>query len=144
MLRNRQAIEGPIEQIVTVDAEWLRLLVMAAVSTAAVVIVAYAGPATAPERLLDFYRRVEPPGWWSRTAMTAGDEPRAPLRALAIDLGHVTACAVSVYGWLVGGGKLLLHPAEWLIAIVFLVVGTLAVPLWWRRLSVRREQSATV
>jgi hypothetical protein len=118
--------------IATVEREWLQLLSMAVASTLAVVVVALTGPQTDPERLRAFYRQTRPPGWWSRTAAAVGDDPRAPLRALGHQLVQLFACAVSVYGWLLGGGMGLLQPDDWELASVSLLVGTLAVPFWWR------------
>jgi hypothetical protein len=121
--------------LVTVEAEWLRLLWMSVVSTLAVVLAALFGPATAEARLVEFYRRVQPPGWWGRTAIAAGDDPRRPRRALAQALVAVVSAAISAYGLLIGFGMLLLQPDRWPTALGFLVAAVVVSPLWLRRLS---------
>ena len=121
--------------LVTVEAEWLRLLWMSVVSTLAVVLAALFGPATSEARLVEFYRRVQPPGWWKRTAAAAGDDPRRPRRALAQALVAVVSAAISAYGLLIGFGMLLLQPDRWPTALGFLVAAAVVSPLWLRRLS---------
>ena len=61
--------------LVTVEEEWLKLLIMSLVSTAAVVVAAFLAPGTDRSVLVEFYRRVQPPGWWAQTARAADDDP---------------------------------------------------------------------
>jgi solute:Na+ symporter, SSS family len=118
----------------TVAEDWLRLLLMALGSIVVVVVTALLTTPTAPERLVQFYQRVEPPGFWGSTALRAGADPRTPRRALARGAVGVAAAAVSVYGVLVGGGLLLLHPGRWPLALLALVMAGAAAPVWHHRL----------
>lgn len=119
--------------LVSTDAEWLRLGAMAFVSTAAVVVVTLATPPTDASVLEAFYRRVRPMGWWRRTARAAGEEPNAPLLALARSAGGAVACAVSLYAMLVGLGLMVIHGAGVSVgAWVALALGAALAPVWWR------------
>ncbi len=127
-------IAAPI-LITTVEAEWLKLLLMSVISTVAVVATAFLGPGTDRKVLAAFYRRVQPPGWWARTARAAGEEAGASIRALRADVVWILACAVSVYAWLIGFGKLLVQPGSWLAAVVFILAGCAAIPFWRQGLA---------
>ena len=98
--------------IVSVDADWLRLLLMALVSTAVVIVAAFVMPGTEPVRLMAFYDRVRPPGWWPNTARGLKLDSRASRQALRRDVLAVIAAAISVYAWLVGLAQLLLRDLE--------------------------------
>lgn len=125
--------------LVTVEEEWLKLLIMSLASTAAVLVTAWVAPDTDRGLLVEFYRRVQPPGWWARTARAAGDEAGRPLAELRRDVASILSCAASVYLWLIGFGKLLIQPGSTATAIVLVVLGFAAVPLWWRSLGSAEE-----
>jgi Na+/proline symporter len=125
--------------ILTVEADWLRLAIMAGVSTVVVIGAAWLLPGTEPAKLMAFYDRVRPPGWWSKSAAGVSVRPRLAKRALRRDLIALLACAVSVYGWLVGLGHLLLQTASPVLAGTLVLIGTLAVPVWWAALNVRDD-----
>lgn len=118
--------------IVTVEADWLRLAIMAGVSTIVVVGAALFMPGTEPVQLMRFYDRVRPPGWWSRTARGLELDTRESQREFRRGVIAVIAAAVSVYCWLVGLAQLLLQTASIAFAVGLLVVGTIAVPFWRR------------
>jgi SSS family solute:Na+ symporter len=120
--------------MLTVDADWLRLLIMSLTSTAVVIAAAIWMPGTEQARLMAFYDRVRPPGAWSNTARAMKLDTRASRRAFGGDIAAAVAAAVSVYGWLVGLAQLLLQTERPVVAVMLLVVGTAAVPIWWRRL----------
>ncbi|HEX2138587.1 MAG TPA: sodium:solute symporter family protein [Woeseiaceae bacterium] len=120
--------------LLTVEADWLQLLLMSVISTTAVVVTALRTPATDATVLVDFYRRVQPPGWWRKTAAAAGADPGEPLNRLKEFLVPLVACAISVYCWLIGAAKLLLEQDAWLFGLVVLLVGTAATPVWLRAL----------
>ncbi|MBC8186382.1 Na+:solute symporter, partial [candidate division KSB1 bacterium] len=65
----------------TIDAEWLRLLLMASISTVVVVTVTLLTRPTAENVLLDFYKRVDPPGFWKNTAKKLNREVTRPVKA---------------------------------------------------------------
>ncbi|MBL0421509.1 Na+:solute symporter [Ramlibacter sp. AW1] len=114
------------------EREWLRLALMALVTTTVAVLAALLTPATDDATLGAFYARVRPYGWWRRTARLCGEDPRAPLRALGRPLIAVIAGTLSLLAMLAGAGTMLFSPSgvqslgSWL-----LVGGGLAlVPLW--------------
>ena len=65
--------------LVTVEAEWLRLGVMASVSTTVVLLTAFFMPETESERRVQFFRAVRPLGWWRSTAREPSAGPEAPV-----------------------------------------------------------------
>jgi Na+/proline symporter len=120
----------------TVDTEWLRLLLMASISTVVVVGVTLLTPSTPEETLVRFFRQVDPPGFWRRTARQAGCDPGRPLAALHRGAWLTVTMSLSVYLLLVGCGKLLL-PAPGASAVFpwLLIAGGLATAaFWWRGL----------
>jgi len=115
-----------------VEDEWMRLAAMAVISTVAVIFAALCMPPTDTGRLVAFYNKAHPPGWWRNTAKAAGDDSDAPIKRLRAALIPMLACAVSVYSWLIGFAKLLLQEDGRLIAGFLVIVGCLAMPLWVR------------
>ena len=112
--------------IATVDADWLRLAIMAGASTAVVVVSALVMPGTETRQLMVFYDRVRPPGWWGRTARGLELDPTASRRELRRNVLAVVAAATGVYCWLVGLAQLLLQTASVGSAAGLLLVGTVA------------------
>jgi len=125
--------------MLTVEADWLRLLSMSAVSLVVVIAAAYLAPGTSERRLVAFYERVRPPGMWRKTALAAGEDPASGARELRSDVLGLAACAVSVYTWLVGIGWLLVHRDGIVFGVAMIVIGIAATPVWLRSLRVRRE-----
>ncbi len=119
------------------ETDWLRLLIMASVTTGAAIGITFVTPATDREALVAFYRRVRPFGWWSRTAASAGDQPDAPLTSLWRHARAAIACAASLFFLLVGVGRLLIGLPEtsavWTWGLI--VAGLACIPLWWRDLT---------
>ena len=120
--------------IYAVDEEWLRLAAMSGASLVVVILAAYLAPATGQEKLIEFYRQVQPPGLWRRTATAAGFDPGSGRTELRRDIVGLAACAVSVYGWLTGIGWLLLQRDGAVYGVVAILVGIAAVPIWLRSL----------
>jgi Na+/proline symporter len=116
--------------LLTMEDEWLRLATMAVMSTAAVVVAALVMPPTEEARLAAFFERVRPPGWWRSAARAAGMSPQAPLAELGRGLFALVACAVSVYCWLIGFGKLLLQPGSRVTGLLLIVCGVVAMRGW--------------
>jgi len=125
--------------LVPADREALRLLLMAVGATGVAIGVAYLGPAEPRERLADFYRRVQPPGYWGPVARACGSNPRDDVQRLARGLAATLIGAASIFALLVAAGSALVgSPApSWVpsrvlwIAFLF-VAGLGAIPLWWR------------
>jgi Na+/proline symporter len=119
----------------TVEAEWLRLLLMASISTVAVVAVTLATRPTQESTLVRFYRRVDPPGFWRRTARRAGMDPSRPIAALRRGAWLTVTTGLSVYLLLVGFGKLLLPApgASRIYPWVLIGAGVAVAVLWWKK-----------
>ena len=119
------------------DTEWLRLLIMALVTTAAAIGITYVTPPTNRAVLLAFYRRVQPFGFWPTVAHEAGHHPEAPRHALWRQLRAVIATALSLFLLLLGCGRLMISPpgasAFWTWTLI--AVGIALIPLWWRVLA---------
>jgi len=117
----------------------LRLLAVAAAATAAGIAVSLRVQPAAPGELLEFYRRVRPPGAWGPVARLAGDDPRRAPRELGRAIAAVLGCAATLFGALVGLGSWLVEatPPAWLpqrgawIALN-LALAVAALPLWLR------------
>jgi Na+/proline symporter len=94
-------------------------------STVAWVAVTYATPATSMERLVEFYRRVRPPGWWGPVRVAVGELPRARTAGLRRGLWLWALGTVFIYAAMFGTGKLLLLEWGWgfLFAAVAIVTG---------------------
>lgn len=116
-----------------------KLLLLALISTAAAVIaVVVAGPEER-YRLVAFYERARPPGFWGPVARDAGQEPARDARRLGRGVLAMVVCAVSVFCLLIGIGTWLVDgtPPTWLphrttwIALC-IGVGLVLVPVWWR------------
>jgi Na+/proline symporter len=115
----------------------LRMLVVAAGSTVAAVAASLWFQPASPGALVDFYRRVKPPGFWSAVARAAGEDEHAPITELERGLAAVVLAALSTFCLLVGLGTWLVQatPPAWLpergvwIALN-LTVGAALVPLW--------------
>lgn len=117
-------------------AEWERLSIMAAASTALTVLVALCTPGADPAALREFYRRARPPGFWSRTAAAVGDDPRLPRRALARALGEVARAGLALYLALYGAVRLIFPlPDGSIVFAVAALAGSGALVLW----SLRRD-----
>ncbi len=126
--------------LVTVDTEWVRLALMALISTCTVVAAAIWMPGTEAHRLEAFYRRIKPAGWWRRSAIATGEQPAAARRRLRRGIAAIACCAVSVYGSLVGIGQILVQRAD-LGTAVLLAAAVVAVPVWLRFVKTGMDSS---
>jgi len=115
----------------------LRMLVVAAGSTVAAVVASLWVEPVAAKSLVEFYRKVQPPGFWGAVAREAGEDEHAPLTELERGIAAVVLAALSIFCLLVGLGTWLVHatPPAWLpernvwIALN-LTLGVALVPLW--------------
>src|SRR5690606_29144816 len=113
--------------LASTEEEWLRIGLMALVSTTATVVAALAAPSTDPRVLDRFFRRVRPPGFWSRTATRCGLDPRRPTARLGFALLQTAVAAASVFFALVGLTRLFVPaPGEPpIVALAYLSAATL-------------------
>ncbi len=117
----------------------LRLLVMAVVSTlAALLAMGLAGPEER-SRLLSFYTKVRPIGFWGPIAREVGVEKDHGPRRLWRAIGAMTSCGLSVFCLLVGIGSWLIgSPAPfwfpWQSSWIglLLISGLGLIPLWYK------------
>jgi hypothetical protein len=71
---------------------------------------------------------------WRRTALAVDVNPAAARQEFRRDLLGLAACAVSVYGWLIGLGRLLLSSDPAWPSLVLVAIAFAAVPVWSRSL----------
>ncbi|QGZ31991.1 sodium:solute symporter family protein [Stutzerimonas stutzeri] len=116
------------------EREWVRLSIMAVVTTSAAILVTFVTPATDDATLKRFYRRVRPFGFWKHAAMLNGVDAAVPVKALRTRLLAVTVTAVSLFAMLLGAGRLMFLPPDGsaLIGGSCLALGLLLVPVWLR------------
>ncbi len=121
--------------LLTVEDEWLKLLLMSSLSTLAVLIVTWLAPATEEATLDRFFERVNPPGFWRHTATRLGLDPGSPLTALKGGVWLVITVGMTIFLLLVGIGRLLL-PAPGISTLAswgYVLSGLAFITLWWRR-----------
>jgi solute:Na+ symporter, SSS family len=119
--------------LISTDQEWIRLSVMAATSTIAAIGVTFFTPSTDEKVLKRFYTRVKPAGFWTKTAIATGNNPREPLVKLWKEIKAIFITAFSLFMMLIGMGKLIIPaPGQWILTPWFFILAALAaVPLWW-------------
>lgn len=117
------------------ESEWIRLTLMAAVTTAVAVGVTWFTPSTDRAVLQKFYRRVRPMGAWGNIAASVGDDPTAPRRELWRRIRLTIICAASLFLLLVGLGRLMISmpEASQFLTWVLILAGIGLIPLWWRQ-----------
>lgn len=121
------------------EQEALRLLLMALGSTVAGVLASLLTPREEEERLVRFYEKVRPPGFWGPIARKAGDAPETTRRALRDGLaatflsGFSIFCLLTAIGsWIAGSPPPTWFPWRegWLA--LCLLVGAGLIPIWYR------------
>jgi solute:Na+ symporter, SSS family len=118
----------------TVEAEWLRLLLMSSISTVIVITVTLLTKPTKDEILLDFYKRVDPPGFWSKTSKKLGVDPKLSSKSFKRGVYLTLTTSLTLYLLLVGCGKLIFPSPDGsrLFSFLFIVPGLLSIALWWK------------
>jgi SSS family solute:Na+ symporter len=119
------------------DQEWMRLGLMALLSTVAAVGITFVTPPTEQRVLAVFYKRVKPVGWWRTTAIANGDDGASPLIRLRHDAILVVTGSVSLLFMLVGLGRLLVGAPDnsALVSLLFVGISLGAMPFWWAALT---------
>ncbi|TLX57066.1 sodium transporter [Stutzerimonas nosocomialis] len=122
------------------DGEWIRLGIMALVTTSVAILVTFITPETDDSTLKRFYERVRPLGFWPRAASLCGASNSASMKALGVRLGAVATTAISLYSLLVGVGRLMFPPPEGSVVLswVCIVIGLVLIPIWLR-IALRRD-----
>jgi len=131
------------------EQEALRLLLMAVGATTAGIATSLATGPEAHERLLTFYRRTRPLGFWGPIAAAAGEAPSTGPRRLLRAATAAIAASASVFclltgigAWLVGSPApdWLPSRALWIAGLVTL--GVALIPVWVRLGFPRAETGA--
>lgn len=118
--------------------EGVRILSLATVSLVVCILVSYLGPPESKERLVEFYKRVKPPGFWGPIAEAAGEDPSVPRKRL-LQAGSATAIAAfSFFCLLAGIGSWICHSPSptwlpdrniWIAVLIFTAIAL--IPAWW-------------
>ncbi len=127
-----------------VEAEWLRLLLMSSISTVVVIIVTLLTRPTDEKILVEFYKKVDPPGFWKNTAGKLKQETRYPVKAFKKAAYLTVTTSLSLYLLLVGFGKLILpNPASSIAySWIYIIAGVASIALWWKKLFQNPEPAA--
>src|SRR5690606_4945638 len=112
------------------EGEWIRLGIMALVTTSAAILVTFITPATDDATLKRFYRRVRPFGFWGHAAALNNVGGDVSVKALGRRLYAVAATAISLFTLLVGIGRLLFPAPESspVISWVCIAIGLALIP----------------
>ncbi|GMQ90672.1 MAG: Na+:solute symporter [Gammaproteobacteria bacterium] len=119
--------------------EAVRLLIMAGGATAAGIAVSLLVGPEKTERLVDFYQRARPLGFWKPIALAAGEDAAGDARQLGRRLGATLSSAISIFFLLAGLGSWLAgSPAPtwfpwrsvWIAGL--LLIGAGLIPVSWR------------
>ena len=126
------------------DQEWIRLGLMALLSTAAAVGITFVTPPTEQTVLSVFYKRVKPVGWWRATAIANGDNAAGPLIRLRRDAILVLAGSISLLCMLIGLGRLIVRaPGDSILgSLLFIGISLGALPFWWSAVSETSDASS--
>ena len=116
------------------DEEWIRLSLMALFSTVAAVTVTYFTPRTDVKVLKAFYKRVNPVGFWRKTAALVDGNPRKPLNDFIGEAKTTLLTALSLFLMLIGAGKLLIRPPTESIFLPWLCIALslFLIRFWWK------------
>lgn len=133
------------------EQEALRLLLMALLATAAGVATSLAAGPEHGDRLLAFYRRVRPMGFWGPIAAAASEARGAGPRRLLRAATAASMAAMSVFCLLTGLGAWLVDspPPDWLESRALwigglLTIGVALIPLWVRLGFAHTDGAATM
>jgi hypothetical protein len=127
--------------LISVDAEWARLGLMAFCSTLAVIVVTLCTPPDKEEKLNAFFKKVEPAGFWKKTAERTGLQPDIPIKKLIYAIAKIVLSALAVFSGIISFGKLMFPiPDESSLWSVSGIIIMIACGLTWRKLF--RKQKA--
>ncbi len=117
---------------------------MSSISTFVVVVVTLMTRPTAEKTLLEFYKRVDPPGFWKNTAKRLKANNRHPIEAFKSGAYLTITTSISVYLFLVGFGKLILPNPDSAVAYswIYIILGFASLPLWWKKFFISKNKAA--
>jgi solute:Na+ symporter, SSS family len=111
-----------------------RLLILVLVSTAVVLLVTFVTPAEPAEKLVSFFKRVHPPGFWGPIAKLANEDSNKPVREFGKVVRQTAFASVSVFALLVGIGSLLVGVPAWgsmWVSLGLIFLALILTPFWW-------------
>lgn len=122
-----------------IGGEFLRLLIVALGSTlAAIAAVFIMGPEDRG-KLIEFYERARPPGFWGPIAEAAGDSRGQSQRRLWRGLAATAFASLTVFCLLTGIGSWLVNSpvpswagGRFIWSVSLVVIGLFLIPVWWR------------
>ena len=114
--------------------EWVRLTLMATLSTIIPIVVAYVGPKTDKDVLKKFYKQIEPQGLWKVTASECNEDGLVPLKKLKASSIEILLICVSLYSTLIGLTKLIMLGFSGFIWWFLLIIGLALIPIWKKKI----------
>lgn len=113
--------------------EGARMLVMLGASTSILILVTLMTRPEPKEKLVRFYQKVKPPGFWGPVAVLCAENASAPLARFRRSAAATGLGALSIFLLIIGIGKMLLA-GSWTAdgsAFWLAIIGAALVPLWW-------------
>jgi hypothetical protein len=119
-----------------VQEEWMRLLLMSALSTFFVVVSALMSSPTEENKRIAFFKRVQPPGFWEKTASKAGMDPIKPRLKLFEGMKLTSLTGATCFLLLAGIGKLIVSMPDSspIYPMLLIAGGLICVPFWSKKL----------
>ena len=121
--------------LMTVDAEWLRLGIVAVCSLLGAVGITFFTAKTDPRVIKNFYYKVHPPGWWKSSGLSSNNN----IREFGRRLLYTIIMSVSMFLILIGLIRILI-PLNWISPFWTwgtFIVGTALILLWWPSLKAK-------
>jgi len=130
--------------LLAVDDEWARLALMALCSTLAVIVVTLCTPPVKEEKLNAFFKRVQPAGFWKKTATRVGMQPDIPIKKLIYAIANIVLVALAIFSGLIAFGKLMFPlPEESSLWSVFGIIIMIVCGLTWWILFQKQNEDHT-
>ena len=130
--------------LLAVDDEWARLALMALCSTLAVIVVTLCTPPVKEEKLNAFFKRVQPAGFWKKTATRVGMQPDIPIKKLIYAIANIVLVALAIFSGLIAFGKLMFPlPEESSLWSVFGIIIMIVCGLTWWILFQKQNEDYT-
>ena len=113
---------------------------MSALSTIVIVVVTLLTRPTEDSVLSEFYQRVDPVGFWRKTAKKVALDSSRPLKEFYRGAYLTITISLSIYLLLIGLGKILfpIDSSTVVISIIYIAAGLFSVALWWRKMFNRK------
>ncbi len=119
-----------------VQEEWMRLLLMSVISTFFVVVSALMSSSTEDKKLIAFFKRIQPPGFWGNTAEKAGMDPLKSRFEFFEGIKLILLTGATCFFLLAGIGKLIVPMPDTspIYPILLIAGGLICIPFWLKKL----------